>query len=247
MMSTDRSSGRRGVVWAIVGGVVVIAGAAAILIGSALAGGTPNSTPSPTSSNSGATSSPRPSLSGGTAVDASVTEKGWVPEPITTDPHTYIHAALAAAATFDTQKSTRDEWLTYLDTWFTPDTRYATDEDRAEDMQAAQVEMRQGVVLPETEWDSLAGEKGRVVGAVTSDIKWVPIPNDESGDMRIGTADVTLTYTRADPQGAETSYDEQVRVSTQVLCGPASAPTPDSAQQAGDCKLVRYFTQALEP
>jgi hypothetical protein len=32
-----------------------------------------------------------------------------------------------------------------------------------------------------------------------------------------------------------------------VLCGPGSVPTPDSGQQAGDCKVVRYFTEPMEP
>ena len=93
-----------------------------------------------------------------------------MPEPITTDPETYVRAALAAASTFDTQLSARSEWLTYLDTWFTPDTRYTSEEDRQSDMQASQLEMRQGVVLPEAEWDSLANEDGRVVAAAAGEI-----------------------------------------------------------------------------
>ena len=68
-----------------------------------------------------------------------------------------------------------------------------------------------------------------------------------SGDMRIGTADVVLTFTRSDGNGGETSYEETVRVSVQVLCGEGSVPTPNTAQQAGDCKVVRYFSGSLEP
>lgn len=246
-MSTTQSSGRRGVLWAIIGGVILVAAVVAIIVGSTLAGGQ-HPTTSPSGSSSGSTGpSVTPSGSTDAVVDGAVTEKGWVPEPITTDPDAYIRAALSAASTFDTQKSTRDVWLTYLDTWFTPDTRYTTAADREAAMKAVKLELRQGVVLPQTEWESLAAENGRVAGEVTGDITYVPVPKDESGDMRIGTADVTLHYTRSDGTGGETSYDEQVRVSVQVLCGPGSVPTPDSAQRAGDCKVVRFFTQALEP
>jgi hypothetical protein len=114
-------------------------------------------------------------------------------------------------------------------------------------MQASQLELRQGVVLPEAEWDSLADEDGRVTAAVTGDVELAEVPDDASGDMSIGTADVVLTYTRSDGNGGETSYDDTVRVSVQVLCGEGSVPTPDTTQQEGDCKVVRYFSGSLEP
>ncbi|WP_019181145.1 hypothetical protein [Microbacterium yannicii] len=159
----------------------------------------------------------------------------------------YIRAALEAAATFDTQKSTREEWLDYLDTWFTPDTRYTSEADQRAAMTESQGLLRQAVVLPKEEWESLASEDGRVVAATTGDLVYVPVTDDTTGDMSIGTSDVTLTFTRSDGSGSETSYEERVRVSVQVLCGPGSVPTPDSAQKAGDCKVVRYFTEPLEP
>ncbi|MBW9111886.1 hypothetical protein JNB63_19420 [Microbacterium trichothecenolyticum] len=243
-MTTNQTSGRRGLVWAIVGGLVLIAGIVAIVVSSLLA----QSAPAPTES-----AAPQPTASpstgeppAGDVVDASVIDHGWLPEPITTDREVYIRAALEAAATFDTQKSTRKEWLGYLDSWFTPDTRYA-EADRADRLRAAQLELRQGVVLPQEEWDSLANEDGRVVATATGEPVYVPVTDDASGDMSIGTSDVTLTFTRSDGSGGETSYEEQVRVSVQVLCGPGSVPTPDSAQRAGDCKVVRYFTEPLEP
>ncbi|WP_194384590.1 hypothetical protein [Microbacterium luteum] len=154
---------------------------------------------------------------------------------------------MAAASTFDTQLGTRTEWLTYLDTWFTPDTRYTSEADRQSDMEASQLELRQSVVLPAQEWDSLANEDGRVVAAVTGDIEYTDVPDDNTGSMRIGTADVVLTYTRSDGSGGETTYDDLVRVSVQVLCGEGSTPTPDTAQQAGDCKVVRFFSGTIEP
>lgn len=243
-MATNHASGRRGLAWAIIGGLVLIAGIVAIIVSSTL------SSPSPPGSPGGNSNTPRP---GGTAspgdefVDPAVSEHGWVPEPITTDPETYIRAALEAASTFDTTLSTREEWLDYLDSWFTPDTRYTSEVDQKSAMDASQVELRTGVVLPQEEWDSLAREDGRVVAKTNGDIVYVPVSDDASGDMSIGTSGVTLTFTRSDGDGGDTSYDEKVRVSVQVLCGPASVPTPDSAQRAGDCKVVRYFTEPLEP
>ncbi|MGX5770343.1 hypothetical protein ACWKWN_06275 [Microbacterium trichothecenolyticum] len=244
-MTTNQTSGRRGVVWAIVGGLVLIAGIVAVVVSSLLAqsapGPTGNATPQPTAS----TSTAEPPA--GDVVDASVVDHGWLPEPITRDQEVYIRAALEAAATFDTTKSTREEWLDYLDNWFTPDTRYTSEADRQTSVDDAQVEMRTGVLLPQEEWDSLAGEDGRVVARTTGGLVYVPVTDDTSGDMSIGTSDVTLTFTRSDGSGGESSYEEQVRVSVQVLCGPESVPAPASTQRAGDCKVVRFFTEPLEP
>lgn len=245
MVRSD-SGGRRGLVWAIVGGLVMVAAVVAIAV-SSLVSQAPTADPPNLPSATPPSTSPSGPSTDGDYVDASVSEKGWVPEPITTDPDAYIRAALAAASTFDTQESSRSEWLAYLDNWFTPDTRSSTDEERQQDLELSQLELRQAVVLPESEWDSLANEKGRVVAMATSDISYMDVPDDATGDMRIGTADVVLTFTRTDGSGGEASYDETVRVSVQVLCGDGSVPTPGSAQQPGDCKVVRYFSGSLEP
>ena len=246
-MMASQGSRRGGLVWAIVGGLVLVVGIVAIIITAIVSQPTPTDTPAPSATASSA--APSPTESAGIDiefVDTSAADKGWAPEPITTDPETYIRAALATASTFDTTKSSRDEWLTYLDAWFTPDTRYA-EADRSARMKSAQLELRQGVVLPLEEWDSLANEHGRVVAKTSGDVLFIPVTEDPSGDMSIGTADVTLTFTRSDGGGGEASYDESVRVSVQVLCGEGSMPTPNTAQQAGDCKIVRYFTEPLEP
>lgn len=236
---------RRGLVWAVIGGVIVVGAILAIVISSVMSQ-PPDDDPAPGGPTTPAATPGTTAAPASEFVDADVSERGWTPEPITTEPNVYVRAALAAASTFDTQLSTRQEWLAYLDTWFTPDTRYTSVQDREDDMQAAQLELRQGVVLPEEEWNSLANEDGRVTATVPGEISYQPVPDDASGDMRIGTADVVLTYTRTDGAGTETSYDETVRVSIQVLCGEGSIPTPNSAQQAGDCKVVRYFSGSLE-
>lgn len=244
-MTTNHSSGRRGLLWAVLGGLVLVAGIAAVIVSSVLS--QPAPTPTTTTSSTSVPSTGTATAPPGQFVDPGATENGWTPEPITTDAETYIRAALEAASTFDTTKSTREQWLDYLDSWFTPDTRYTSEADQQSAVDDAQVELRTGVVLPQEEWDSLARENGRVAAVTTGTVAFVPVTDDASGDMSIGTADVTLTFTRSDGAGGETSYDEQVRVSVQVLCGPASVPTPDTAQQAGDCKVVRYFTEPLEP
>lgn len=244
MMS--QSSGRRGLVWAIIGGLVLIGGIVAIIVSATL----PRSAPGPTETSPGGGDISTGNVTEpptGEFVDPAAAAKGWVPEPVITDAETYIRAALEAASTFDTTTSTREEWLDYLDTWFTPDTRYTSEADQQSAVDDAQVELRTGVVLPQEEWDSLAREEGRVVAVITGEIVYVPVTDDASGDMSIGTSDVTLTFTRSDGGDGETSYDEHVRVSVQVLCGLGSVPTPNTDQQAGDCKVVRYFTEPLEP
>lgn len=245
MVSSERSS-RRGLVWALVGGGVLLIGIVAIILVALLPRTAPE--PDPTGTDTSSTSPPPTAEPGGDdVVDAAVTEHGWIAEPITQDRETYIRAALAAASTFDTTKSDRDDWLTYLDSWFTLDTRYTSDADRQTELASARLELRQGVVLPEEEWNSLAANSGRVAAEPFGDIVFVDIPNDPAGDMSIGTSDVVLTYVQDDGTGEDVEFEETVRVSVQVLCGPESIPTPDSAQRAGDCKVIRYFTESLEP
>lgn len=235
-----------GAVWAVVGALVLLAGVIAIVVSAIV--NQPDEDPAPIPQPGSPTRGPTlPPPSDGDAVDASALDSGWVPEPITTDPEDYVRRALEAASTFDTHLSDRDDWLTYLDTWFTPDTRYLAPADQQAAMKDAQLELRQAVVLPKDEWISLAEEQGRVAASVTGEITYVVVPEDPSGDMRIGTADVMLTFTNTDADGVEHSYDETVRVSVQVLCGEGSVPTPDSPQQPGDCKVVRYFTEPMEP
>lgn len=244
-MASERKN-QRGLTWALIGGAILLAGLIAIFVNAAL--NQPAAAPTtPPATAPASPPSSTPPVPDGDVVDPSAVDQGWVPEPITTDPDLYTRRALEAASTFDTQLGERDEWLTYLDTWFTPDTRYTSETDRTEVMEGSQLELRQSVVLPEPEWDSLAQEDGRVTASVTGDVAYVDVPEDPSGDMRIGTADVRLTFTRTSGDGAESSYEETVRVSVQVLCGAGSVPTPDSSQQPGDCKVVRYFPEPMEP
>lgn len=202
--------------------------------------------PQPTTSPGGSSGTPtmRPTPSSDEAVDPGVLELGWVPEPITRDPENYARAALEAAGTFDTRLATREEWLSWLETWFTPSPLYENEQDALDQMGRYQVELDQAVVQPQTSWDDLAREDGRVNARVEGDIAYLELPETTANGMWTASADLVLTYTRS-AEGGDVTYHETVRVSVQVVCGGVSVPTPDSAQQAGDCKVVRYFDQAV--
>lgn len=234
-----------GLPWAIAGGLVLVGGTAALVAMAIINGTTPDAGPpnSPTSTTTSATPSAQPPTepTDMSVVDESVTAQGWTPEPITRDATVYIRGALSAAATFDTTLSTRDEWLAYLDTWFTPDTRYASQADREAQLDQARLELRQSVVLPEDMWNSLAAEDGRVEAAASPEITYSLVPENPAGDMFIGETEVVLTFASRTEGEEETRYEQTARVRVQVLCGGESIPTPGSAQQVGDCKVVRFF------
>lgn len=227
---------RRGLIWAVAGVLVLLIAIVAIIF-SATAGG-PGAQPTPPPQRSATPNSSAPTTS--SVVDPTVAQYGWMAEPITTDRDEYIRSALAAASTFDPSKSTRDKFLNYLGTWFTPDTRRTSSADRAHATQLYLGELSSSVVLPDDQWSEMRSEQSSVAARVTGPIKYVAVPSDPGG-MVIGTADVTLTY----HQGNVTSQDH-ARVSVQVLCGEGSVPAPHSSQQAGDCKVIRYFGTAVE-
>ncbi|MCC4248255.1 hypothetical protein [Microbacterium testaceum] len=235
----------RNFAWLIAGGAVL---AAAVILAVTIAitpreGAAP--APEPSGSSTPTATTPAPTASNASVVDASVTELGWVPEPITADEEVYLRAAIEAAGTVDTTRATREEWVTYLDTWFTPDPRYTDPEEQAAQVTRYQQEMREAVVFPDAVWASLEDEDGRVVAITVGEMSYTPVPDYAGDDMFIGTSDVILTFTEEGEDSAEHSYEEQVRVSAQVLCGDASVPTPGSTQAPGDCMLIRFFDSAL--
>jgi hypothetical protein len=234
---------RRGsLIWAAAGAVVLLAAVIALLV-AALAGGDagPDTTASPPAQSGEPPSSSGPADG---VVDPDVAEQGWVPEPITRDPEVYARAALEAAGTFDTTLSSRAEWLTWLKTWFTPSPLYDNEQDALDQMAGYQAELDQVVVLPPELWDDLAREDGRVTARVSGEVDYFELPETTEKKMWTATADLVMTYTRAAPD-AEVSYDETLRVSVQVVCDGQSIPTPNSTQQAGDCKVTRFFDEAV--
>lgn len=233
---------RARVAWAVLGGVVLVTALIAGII--AMQRG-PSDAPSPTISTASSSASPSATVpSSGDVVDPTVAERGWVPEPITRDQDAYARAALEAAGSFDTRKATRAEWLTWLDTWFTPSPLYDKPQDAADQMAGYQAELDQSVVLPQQMWDSLASEDGRVTAQIKGDISYLDLPETSAQHMWTASADMVMHYTRT-ADGQEVSYEETVRASVQVVCDGKSVPTPGSAQRAGDCKVVRYFDSAV--
>lgn len=227
----------RGLVWALVGAAVLIVALAAVILPALL--GRPEARP--TASQGATQNTPDgPTSAAAAVVDPSVTRYGWVPEPVTRDRDVYMRAALAAASTFDPSKSTRDNFLAHLATWFTPDTRRTNAADRERATQLYLGDLSRSVVLPQDQWDQMRSEQAAVTAKVDGPITHVAV-SDDPGGMSIGTANVILTYRHGD-----VTNTEHVRVSVQVLCGPGSVPAPDSPQQAGDCKVVRFFDSAVE-
>ncbi len=242
----ERRSRRRGLVWAVAGGLVAVAAViVAAVVATNSSGDTAAPRTPPTASASPVAPLPTPLPDGDAVVDPTVVDSGWVPEPITTDAESYLRAAITAAGTVNTTLSTREDWVAYLDTWFTLDPRLEDADEQAAQTERYQLTMRDAVVFPQQVWDSLAAQQGRVSAATAGEMEIMPVPDYPGDDMFIGTTHVVLTFTEADAAGVEASYEEQVRVSAQVLCGEESIPTPGSAQAAGDCKLIRYFDQAL--
>lgn len=240
-----KSKSSRRIVWAVVGGAVLCVAIIALVVAGMGGGGQPS--PSATPGQSGQTSPTSPSSPSSTdrdVVDPTVSERRWVPEPITRDPEAYVRSALEAAGTFDTRLATRPEWIAWLESWFTPSPLYDKEQDALDQMARYKTELDQVVVLPQTAWDDLASEDGRVSARVASEIQYLELPETTQKQVWTATADVVLTFTRS-ASGGEVRYEETARVSVQVVCGGVSVPTPESAQRPGDCKVVRFFDEAV--
>lgn len=248
-MNPDGSKRRLAIVWAVIGGLVLLAVIITMLVvlltpPSSSAVPTPSATgkddPTPTSS------APAPDASA--VVDETAADRGLVAEPITRDVETYAIAALEAAATFDTNTITRDEFIDYLGTWISGDPYYAESEGDDPGAEARDA-IGHGVILPPAEWDAVANEFGTSSAKVTGDVEIedAGLYYDGEGQQRNVYADVVVTYMHkagADGSEGETSYEDRVRVGVQVLCGDTrTQPAPNSAQTAGDCKVIKWLQE----
>jgi len=242
-MNEGRSR-RWGLILAALIGAAVVVVVVIVLLGRGSGGG--DAKPTPSLPMPSASASPTSTEGGGDVVDPDVAKRGWLPEPITQDADAYARAALEAAATFDTRHSTRDEWVKWLSTWFTPSPLYENPQDALGQMARYEAELAQTVVVPQSQWDDLAKNDGHVTARVDGPIDYLDQPDAASKHVRTGTANVVMMFAQTgDGTGGETSYDQTVRVSVQVVCGGASVPTPGSTQRAGDCKVVRFFDTAV--
>lgn len=239
---------RLGVLWAIVGAVVLVAA----VVGSVVLVAGRESDPQPTSSS---TYDPGPSDPGtpmstatvdpdGAGPDevvyGNVAEFGWVAEPITTDPEVYLRAAFNLPRTYDTAAASRDQFRDYLYTWLTPDPRYPDAEARLE---AQRRDLVVEVLPAANAWDEFATRSVKVVSRLSGDIEISETPNAPStGTMVTARAPVTVTYSGVDSGGVAFEYDLEERWVVQVYCDGPTVPAPDSAQSVGDCKLVRLYS-----
>lgn len=240
----ERHSRRWGLILAVLVGAAVLVVVVIALLARGSEGGDARPTPSlPVPSGS---APPTSTARDGDEVDPEVAKRGWVPEPITQDADAYVRAALEAAATFDTRRSTRQEWVAWLGTWFTPSPLYDDPQDALDQMAGYKAELAQTVLPPQSQWDDLANNDGHVSARVDGQIAYLDQPDATQKHVRTATANLVMTYTqKGDGTEGEVSYNQTVRVSVQVVCGGASIPTAGSAQQAGDCKVVRFFDAAV--
>lgn len=219
----------------IVGAIVLLVAVVAIIVAAISRGGTADadksSTPTPASTSSTAPSASgaptEPANDGG--VDAAA--RGWVAEPITSDPAKYVQAALEAVVTFDTRLATRDEFLAYLHTWMTP----ALSEETSEDNRSV---LKHDVVLSDDEWTRLTELQGTSTPVLVGEVSPLESPDDGSYSIARATMDVTMRP--GDPNNVTDGWMETRTIGVMVQCTESTVPTPDTAQKAGDCKVLRW-------
>ncbi|MGC0371295.1 hypothetical protein [Microbacterium sp. SLBN-111] len=242
-----RSRGKWAIVIAIVAGGVLVVGGLGWIVGAVITrpeSSAPEGTVAAPSQTAPGADTPGHSS---TVVDESFRALGMLPEPITQDPAVYGAVAILAPATFDTTKTTREQFLNRMYTWMSPMPRGEgqtswTAEDRAQDLDSSKTVLATQVVYPRREWDTLAEQKGRSVatleGAVTVEGN---LRYDPSGTKYGISGRVKVTYTAQGPNG-EYSWDDTVDVQLLISCGPGSEsdPAPNTAQRTGDCKVGHW-------
>ncbi|MFB8191320.1 hypothetical protein ACFC14_18535 [Microbacterium sp. NPDC055988] len=194
-----------------------------------------------------------------------VIELGLVPEPITTDPKEYIAAAVAAWGTFDsTGETTMPQWGKYLESWqnlYPTTVELPTGETVTFDppeknpvFRTSWVDHRDLWVIGErpsgtdpawdaNDWDLLQARGGRVVAEATEIGKLEPVMFDNRTALgeRQSVVEFTQWMTLDDGTDGEheISFTKHGSALVTINCS-TTTPAPDSAQQAGDCKLVSF-------
>lgn len=237
---------------AAAGAVVLVGGIAGIGIG-ALAGGEDTATPAPSlttpADDESAAPDPSPSEPAGDVADASVAERGWVPEPITSDPEAYGIAAAEAIWSYDASQATHAEFIEWYTTWFS--TRPDVDEtvraqDRASDEFAASIRR---VLTDSDGWrqQSMAG----TVMTATADPEGVLLDDEHSsgGDFdrltELGIHEVTVPlvvrYEETDVSTGEAMvYENRLMQTVQISCGDADVP---EGWPADSCRVIRLWEE----
>lgn len=253
---TEAQQRTRKIVAIVVSAFVVLACVIGLIIGAGLQAQNPKPDPT-TPPTAGATVEPSPTqppAPPGSFVDSSVTELGWVPEPITASIKDYGVAAARAITTYDTTLATRKQFLDYLATWHTENGRLSSAEDREQQRNAYLDELRNRVIIPDKEWTRQALDKTVVTAKAQDPVKidydlLGPAPGSLdkliAGGFHTVTVDLVIKYTMQEPStGEDLSYENRVTVSMQLQCGN-SIPVEGSGQRPEDCKLIRFFPEPM--
>ena len=244
----------------IIGAVILIAGVVAFTVSSMTGGG---DTPPPATQPEPDETAPHPDDDGETQsyVYPSAADLGFVPEPITTAPKTYVEAAVEAYGTYDTTGEVEfTDWERYLRTW---QNTYPTileipgfgelefrDQDEDGD---GYTDLRDTSLIGEREdWMALIDREGKAVTKLTSMTDLVN--SAEISDVSFAELEELYTvveFTQWQTYDDGTGADEEITITRHgtarvVLNCTYSTPAPESEQQPGDCKLKFIGLDAFE-
>ncbi len=237
---------------AAAGAIVLVGGLAGIGI-AALSGGDDTAAPAPSTSmpadDESAAPEPSPSEPAGEVADASVAERGWVPEPITSDPETYGIAAAEAIWSYDASRATHAEFIEWYTTWFStrPD---RTEEQRAASRDDDEFASSIRTVLTDSEGWRQQTMAGTVMTA-TAEPDGVLLDDEHSsgGDFdrltELGMHEVTVPlvvrYEETDASTGEAMvYENRLMQTVQISCGDADVP---EGWPADSCKVIRLWDE----
>lgn len=205
----------------VLGALFVVAGAGAGIYLTVR----PSAAPSPSagiatspapSSSSAVTSTPSPDVSAGTA--PATTPEGWVIEPETEDPEIFLDAMFRAAGTFNTTKSTYEEWVAYLKSWINLHPLSASQSD-ADRLLGKYQGYLADAIPSEQEWDML----DRQAGSMTFELRTplVVKKNAVFPDTWSATGEVNIVRTYAGPDGAPITFSEAAgSIQLMAYCAP---------------------------
>lgn len=194
--------------------------------------------PSPVPGATGAGPSPSAPASPGGEGQGSTPVEGWVKEPATSDPEEYATAAIRAVTTFDPAKSSRDEWVAYLESWMTPALENNGEPNqKVTDMNKRVV--RSEVAMDADQWDYIASVRGTVEGQFE---QLESLGARAEYQEYVLLADVQQTVRPSD--GQTDAWAEARRVSVYIECSDRVEHT--GSQKPGDCKVIRWADQTPE-
>lgn len=250
MLSPEQQKTRKRI---ILGGCAAIVALGLVGLGiSALSGGNKNDaaerpTPSASASAAAPTLTPTASTPGG-VVDASVTENGWIPEPITTDAETYAVTAAEAVWSYDSKASTREEFMDWMETWFAV-RGYLSPEQKDAALEVLGDSLR--YVVPDADgWNQQALAETVITAEAEADKVIVDGEHREGYDTKLVdegvhlvTVPVNVRYEGIDVStGEKQVYNNRVIQSMQVVCGQAEI-AESSSQPADSCKIWKLIEE----